>query len=213
MYKVTKKSLESLADKIRAKAEMAEPLEFPKGFENAVDSIESGITITDANTLPEDVLADKIFYNNYGKQIGTMHSYSGTTLIRPTTETQTINGGQYLPRNIKVMGDPDLIPENIPEDMTFFGVQGTRKMSGGDNTFYNDYWDTFMPTESSLKNSDLSKAKIINRKVFRPNKNIVVKDRQLFYTMNDTRYGLVDVPALCEIMSVLHPRTIFRSAI
>lgn len=46
--------------------------------------------------------------------------------ITPSTENQVIETGSYLRGALTVLGDPDLIPENIPHDVILFGKQGTR---------------------------------------------------------------------------------------
>lgn len=50
--------------------------------------------------------------------------------ITPGTEDQEIPAYRYLTGKQTIKGDPNLLPENIPEDVVLFGVQGERKMSG-----------------------------------------------------------------------------------
>lgn len=49
--------------------------------------------------------------------------------ITPGTEDQVIPAYHYLTGKQTIKGDPNLTPENIPEDLTLFGVQGERKLS------------------------------------------------------------------------------------
>lgn len=66
----------------------------------------------------------------------------------------------------------------------------------GKAQFYDDYWDAILPTPEVLKNN-FATLYIRNKKLFKPNKNIVIKQSEVFRDMNDTSEGLVDVPALC----------------
>lgn len=50
--------------------------------------------------------------------------------ITPGTEDQVIPAYHYLTGKQTIKGDPNLLPENIPEDVTLFGVQGNRQMGG-----------------------------------------------------------------------------------
>lgn len=49
--------------------------------------------------------------------------------ITPGTEDQVIPAYHYLTGKQTIKGDPNLLPKNIPEDLTLFGVQGERKLS------------------------------------------------------------------------------------
>ena len=49
--------------------------------------------------------------------------------ITPGTEDQVIPAYHYLTGKQTIKGEPNLVPENIPEDVVLFGVQGERKMS------------------------------------------------------------------------------------
>lgn len=48
----------------------------------------------------------------------------GATTITPGTENQVIPLGTYLRGDLTILGDPDLIPENIRIDRDIFGVNG-----------------------------------------------------------------------------------------
>lgn len=49
-----------------------------------------------------------------------------TTTITPGTTEQTIEAQTYLRGDLTVEGEPNLIPENIPVDLSLFGVKGTK---------------------------------------------------------------------------------------
>lgn len=92
------------------------------GDKNIIDT-----TVDEANTASStNMLKDTIAFVN-GKQItGTCESIGNTT-ITPSTETQTITGPKILQGNktIQILGDEDLIAENIKKDVDIFGVVGT----------------------------------------------------------------------------------------
>lgn len=92
------------------------------GDKNIIDT-----TVDEANTASStNMLKDTIAFVN-GQQItGTCESIGNTT-ITPSTETQTITGPKILQGNktIQILGDEDLIAENIKKDVDIFGVVGT----------------------------------------------------------------------------------------
>lgn len=49
----------------------------------------------------------------------------------PTTTNQTISSGQYLTGTQTILGDANLLAENIKKDVSVFGVTGTYEGSGG----------------------------------------------------------------------------------
>lgn len=55
--------------------------------------------------------------------------------ITPGTEDQAIAAGTYLRGALTILGDTDLIPEKLPNDVNLFGVQGTRKIKNGFNVW------------------------------------------------------------------------------
>lgn len=75
------------------------------------------------NAQPEDVLSGKTFTNDYGEQVGTMPN-RGAMIITPGTSNITIPAG-YHNGSGYVKGDPNLVPENIKQGVSIFGVSGT----------------------------------------------------------------------------------------
>lgn len=56
----------------------------------------------------------------------------GAATITPTTTNQTaVASGRYTTGDVKVAGDANLVPENIAEGVSIFGVQGTHSGGGG----------------------------------------------------------------------------------
>ena len=78
--------------------------------------------VNDTTVNPNQVLTGKIFYNQAGKQIGTMPN-NGTLNYTPNTTQQSIPAG-YTSGGT-VAGDSNLIPENIKKDISIFDVTGT----------------------------------------------------------------------------------------
>ena len=56
--------------------------------------------------------------------------------VTPTTSEQTaVASGTYTTGDVKVAGDANLVPENIAEGVSIFGVTGTHSGGGGGGTF------------------------------------------------------------------------------
>lgn len=56
----------------------------------------------------------------------------GAATITPTTTNQTaVASGRYTTGDVKVAGDANLVPENIAEGVSIFGVAGTHSGGGG----------------------------------------------------------------------------------
>ena len=77
----------------------------------------------DATAGTGDVLSGKTFYQGGAKKTGTMPN-RGAVVITPSTQNQTIPAGYHNGQGY-VKGDVNLVPANIAEGKTVFGVQGT----------------------------------------------------------------------------------------
>lgn len=84
-------------------------------------SLDGGINTSDATATSADLLEGKSAYANDLKIEGTMKNY-GTQSITPSTEDQEINQG-YVEK-VTIIGDKNLIEENIKKGITLFGVEG-----------------------------------------------------------------------------------------
>lgn len=57
----------------------------------------------------------------------------GAKTVTPGTSNQTaVASGRYTTGDVKVAGDANLVPENIAEGVSIFGVTGTHSGGGGD---------------------------------------------------------------------------------
>ena len=81
------------------------------------------------NATPGDVLSGKTFTNDSGEQTGTMTN-QGAKVITPGTTNKTIPAG-YHNGSGYVVGDANLIPENIASGKNIFGVNGSLAPSMG----------------------------------------------------------------------------------
>ena len=63
---------------------------------------------------------------------GTMPEVAGKTITPGTTAQTAVAAGRYVTGDVVVAGDANLVPENIAEGVSIFGVSGTHK--GGADT-------------------------------------------------------------------------------
>lgn len=74
-------------------------------------------------------------YTSGGLEITATNTYQlstqGATTFTPTTTDQTIASGKYLTGAQTIKGDANLIPANIADGVTIFGVTGTHSGGGG----------------------------------------------------------------------------------
>lgn len=78
----------------------------------------------DATAAATDMLSGKTAYVNGTKLTGQIPSKAAQTYT-PTTSDQTIAAGQYLSGVQTVKGDANLLPVNIAQGVSIFGVQGS----------------------------------------------------------------------------------------
>lgn len=79
---------------------------------------------SDANAAAGDILASKTAYVNGTKLTGQISSKAAATYM-PTTSDQTIAAGQYLSGVQTIKGDANLLPVNIAQGVSIFGVAGS----------------------------------------------------------------------------------------
>ena len=80
----------------------------------------------------------------------------GAKTVTPTTTNQTaVASGRYTTGDVKVAGDANLVPENIAEGVSIFGVQGTHAGGGGSvETVTITYQSSIDTAETKYVNSE-----------------------------------------------------------
>lgn len=84
---------------------------------------QSGTNTSDATATANQILAPYTAYVASGKVTGTIQS-QGAQTITPGTSNQTIPSGKYLTGAQTILGDADLVPENIKSGVNIFNVSG-----------------------------------------------------------------------------------------
>ena len=84
----------------------------------------SAVDTADATAQNNDVRDGKIFYARGQRLVGNMPTISSATYT-PSLIDQEVAGNGYLNGNITIKGDGNLIPTNIKNGVTIFGVTGT----------------------------------------------------------------------------------------
>lgn len=83
-----------------------------------------GPDTSDATATASQILAPHTAYVASGKVTGTIPS-QGAQTITPGTTNKTIQSGRYLSGTQTILGDTNLVPGNIREGVSIFGVAGS----------------------------------------------------------------------------------------
>lgn len=90
-----------------------------------------GTDVSDTTATESDVLLGKVFHKANGNRAeGTIPTLSAASYT-PGTSEQVIGAGQYIGGTQTILGDANLVPENIKKDVSIFGVLGTLESGGG----------------------------------------------------------------------------------
>lgn len=93
------------------------------GLQKKIATSESDLS--DSTATRADILYPKTAYLSNGlKGTGTIQSIEAATYT-PTTSNQTIASGKYLAGDQTILGDANLIADNIKKNISIFGVVGT----------------------------------------------------------------------------------------
>jgi len=79
---------------------------------------------SDATAMAEYIRFGKTAYVNGELVVGTLPEISGQR-ITPKAQAQTIKGHGFVTGDIVIAGDGNLVPGNIPNDVSLWGVKGT----------------------------------------------------------------------------------------
>lgn len=74
--------------------------------------------------------------------------------ITPTTQNQTIASGQYLTGAQTILGDANLLAENIKKDVSIFGVTGTLEGGGSTERYISPTMPQYMYHYSTVQTTD-----------------------------------------------------------
>lgn len=87
------------------------------------------IDTSDATATPSTIREGYTAYVNGEKIVGTIPDLRATTYI-PTTEDQIFEAGSYIVGPQTIKGDANLLPQNIKNGVSIFGVEGTYDAGG-----------------------------------------------------------------------------------
>ena len=128
------KQKNQLAKNLSTKGVIASSSEKLNDLVPKVLDIESGIDTSDATATAAEIREGYTAYVNGEKITGTIGSLNAITYT-PSVENQIISQGRYLDGDQIILGDANLVPENIKAGVSIFNVNGT---FSGDSSGHNE---------------------------------------------------------------------------
>lgn len=119
-----KEKMTALADVVREKAELTDPLTIDEMTSAISELNTTGMETADATAGSADIRQGKTAYIKGEKVTGTIPDLEAKTYM-PGTEKIRIYPGVYVNGTQEIQGDTDLIPQNIRATAGIFGVGGT----------------------------------------------------------------------------------------
>lgn len=106
----------------------ADKLEYLDGTKTAIKNaiVAKGVAVPDGTTFR--AYADKI---SSIQDVSSLPTQGAKTVTPTTSEQIAVASGRYTTGDVKVSGDANLVPENIAEGVSIFGVTGTHSGGGG----------------------------------------------------------------------------------
>ena len=149
------RSLNGSSDKYYLDELVTEVQNVAKTAEQATPSIS-----VDANGKITSTATQSAGFVKGGSKTATKQlSTQGAQTITPGTYDKTISSGKYLTGTQTIKGDANLIPENIREGVSIFGVYG--EMSEGGSSSAGEYVNIFVEYRYSDEVEDISETKTI----------------------------------------------------
>lgn len=91
----------------------------------------TGTYTNDANATAESMQLGVSAYVKGTRVVGTAPIQAAKTVTPTTTEQTAVASGSFTTGAVKVAGDANLVPENIKDGVSIFGVMGTLAGGGG----------------------------------------------------------------------------------
>ena len=149
------RSLNGSSDKYYLDELVTEVQNVAKTVEQATPSIS-----VDSNGKITSTATQNVGFVKGGSKTATKQlSTQGTQVITPGTYDKTIPSGKYLTGTQTIKGDYNLIPENIREGVSIFGVYG--EMSEGGSSSEGEFVNIFIEYTYSDEIEDISETKTI----------------------------------------------------
>ena len=162
-YFTTDAELTSIANSIRIKGGTSSSLSFPIGFINAVNNLHPMPTLQSSSVTPIEsaqTITPSSGYDGFSEiniqgisasYIGTGVTRLNSSLYTPGTTDQTISSCVYINQVQTIKGDSNLLPQNIAENESIFGINGTHTYRYSDPLFVNSKYSESIASIDGLQ--------------------------------------------------------------